>query len=230
MDLRECRKEVTGRVVLRFKTVDMRRFIVLASCLLLVPAMASGQSFQKPFFPSGSGAVLVYENQNSEGRTWSFKTDSVAELSGDFMNGRATVISTVVSGDSISVRSEVPVVFDRGEVIIDMASLMDKAMQEGMNQAIGTADGGEDDEELEAMKKVLEKMTVKGDSRGIPADIEVGMELPDYGIELKVMFITSKMECRDRKVTGRETVTTPAGTIRLFRSGGDNGGQGRNGQ
>lgn len=201
----------------RFKTVDMRRFIVLASCLLLVPAMAGGQSFPEPFFPSaGAGTVLVYEIRNADGMTQVLKSDSVAVFSGDFTHGQATVISSLFSGDSLYVRNEVPVVFDRGEVIIDMVSLMEKAMQDGMKEAMNETVGGEEDEELKSMKKVLEKMTVKGECRGIPADMEVGMELPDYWIEVKVMFFSPKMEYRDRRVTGRETVTTPAGTFDCF--------------
>ena len=42
------------------------------------------------------------------------------------------------------------------------------------------------------------------------------MELPDYSIEIKIMFITSKMGCKDRKVIGRESVTTPAGTFDCY--------------
>lgn len=195
--------------------MDMRRIVFVLLGLLLISAMACGQSAD-PFFPSGAGVVLVYESQDAGGRTESFKTDSVAEFSGDFMHGRATVMSTVVSGDTILMKTEFPMVFDRGEVMIDMASLMEKAMQEGMRQAMSTAGAGESDEELEAMKEVMEKITVKGESRGIPADVEVGMELPDYEIEIKVMFMTSRMGCRDRRVTGRETVTTPAGTFDCY--------------
>ena len=66
------------------------------------------------------------------------------------------------------------------------------------------------------MKEVLGKTTVTGECRGIPAELSVGMELPDYEIEIKVMFITSKMGCTDRKVIGRESVTTPAGTFDCF--------------
>lgn len=66
----------------RFKTVDMRRFIVLASFLLLLPAMAGGQSLPEPFFPSGAGTVLVYEIRNADGMTQVLKSDSVAVFRG----------------------------------------------------------------------------------------------------------------------------------------------------
>ena len=66
------------------------------------------------------------------------------------------------------------------------------------------------------MNEILDRTTVTGECRGIPAELSVGMELPDYEIEIKVMFITSKMGCRDRKVIGRESVTTPAGTFDCY--------------
>ena len=46
--------------------------------------------------------------------------------------------------------------------------------------------------------------------------LSVGMELPDYDVSVKVMFVTTKMNCKDRKVTARETVTTPAGSFDCF--------------
>ena len=152
-------------------------------------------------------------------RTWMRTAicDSLAVMTGDFEEGQATVVSTIINqGDSSRFRSKVLMKFDRGEVIMDMAALMEEAMQIGMEQSLDAMGSGKDAESQTAMKEVLGKTTVTGECRGIPAELSVGMELPDYEIEIKVMFITSKMGCTDRKVIGRESVTTPAGTFDCF--------------
>ena len=184
----------------------MRNFFILIIGLLMISAAAYGQS-SEPFFSSKPGRVLVYENLDADGNLISVNADSLAVMTGDFEEGRATVVSTIINqGDSSRFRSKVLMKFDRGEVITDMAALMEEAMQEGMRQSMDAMGGGEDAESQAAMKEVLDRTSVTGECRGIPADLSVGMELPDYEIEIKVMFITS----------GRESVTTPAGTFDCY--------------
>ena len=189
----------------------MKRTFTLALSLVLMSVMALGQN-PEPFFSSKPGRVLVYENLDADGNLISVNADSLAVMTGDFEEGQATVIN---QGDSSRFRSKVLMKFDRGEVIMDMAALMEEAMQMGMEQSLD-AMGGEDAESQAAMNEILDRTTVTGECRGIPAELSVGMELPDYEIEIKVMFITSKMGCRDRKVIGRESVTTPAGTFDCY--------------
>ena len=208
----------------------MKKIFILALSLMLMSVMtvmALGQSLE-PFFSSKPGRVLVYENLDADGNLISVNADSLAVMIGDFEEGQATVVSTIINqGDSSRFRSKVLMKFDRGEVITDMAALMgevitdmaalmEEAMQEGMRQSMDAMGGGEDAESQAAMNEILDRTTVTGECRGIPAELSVGMELPDYEIEIKVMFITSKMGCRDRKVIGRESVTTPAGTFDCY--------------
>ena len=180
----------------------MKRIFILALSLMLMSVMtvkALGQSLE-PFFSSKPGRVLVYEDLDADGNLISVNADSLAVMTGDFEEGQATVVSTIINqGDSSRFRSKVLMKFDRGEVIMDMAALMEEAMQMGMEQSLDAMGSGKDAESQAAMK-----------------ELSVGMELPDYEIEIKVMFITSKMGCTDRKVIGRESVTTPAGTFDCF--------------
>ena len=193
----------------------MKRTVTLALSLVLMSVMALGQN-PEPFFSSKPDRVLVYENLDADSNLISVNADSLAVMTGDFEEGQATVVSTIINqGDSSRFRSKVLMKFDRGEVIMDMAALMEEAMQMGMEQSLD-AMGGEDAESQAAMNEILDRTTVTGECRGIPAELSVGMELPDYEIEIKVMFITSKMGCRDRKVIGRESVTTPAGTFDCY--------------
>lgn len=181
-----------------------------------ISAVAYGQGTE-PFFCSEPGMVRVYEARDADGKTVSFNADSLADFTGDFTQGHATVISTVTYPEDTSrFRSRIRMRFDRGEVIMDMAALMEEAMQEGMRQSLNAMGDGDDAENQAAMNEILDNTTVSGECRGIPADIYEGMELPDYSIEIKIMFITSKMGCKDRKVIGRESVTTPAGTFDCY--------------
>ena len=163
------------------------KLLTLAATVLL-SAVAYGQGTE-PFFCSEPGMVRIYEARDADGKTVSF-------------NSRF--------------RSRIRMRFDRGEVIMDMAALMEEAMQEGMRQSLNAMGDGDDAENQAAMNEILDNTTVSGECRGIPADIYEGMELPDYSIEIKIMFITSKMGCKDRKVIGRESVTTPAGTFDCY--------------
>ena len=169
----------------------MKRTFTLALSLVLMSVMALGQN-PEPFFSSKPGRVLVYENLDADGNLISVNADSLAVMTGDFEEGQATVVSTIINqGDSSRFRSKVLMKFDRGEVIMDMAALMEEAMQMGMEQSLD-AMGGEDAESQAAMNEILDRTTVTGECRGIPAELSVGMELPDYEIEIKVMFITSQ--------------------------------------
>ena len=194
----------------------MKRIFILLLSLMLMSVMALGQSLE-PFFSSKPGRVLVYEDLDADGNLISVNADSLAVMTGDFEEGQATVVSTIINqGDSSRFRSKVLMKFDRGEAIMDMAALMEEAMQEGMRQSLNAMGDGDDAENQAAMNEILDNTTVSGECRGIPADIYEGMELPDYSIEIKIMFITSKMGCKDRKVIGRESVTTPAGTFDCY--------------
>lgn len=169
-----------------------------------------------PFFPAGTGAVLVYEDRDADGSLLSYTTDSTVSVNGDFSRGSATVLSTVTAPeDKQGVGTSVPVIFDDGEVITDVAALMQSSMQDMVLQSLAASGSVGEDEEA-AVAEVLGKMRVSGQCRGIPSDISVGDGLPDYGIEIKIMFLTTRMNVKDRRVTGRETITTPAGTFDCY--------------
>ena len=114
-----------------------------------------------PFFPACAGAVLVYEDRDAEGSLLSFTTDSTVSVDGDFSRGRATVLSTVtVPEDTQRVATSVPVIFDGGEVITDVAALMQSSMQDMVLQSMAAAGSVGEDEEA-AVAEVIEKMRVQ---------------------------------------------------------------------
>ena len=104
--------------------------------------------------------------------------------------------------------------FVDGEVITDITATMEESLKEMVTQSLAAS--GASEEDMKEMGAVLDQTSVSGECRGIPADISEGMELPEYSAEVKLMFVKVKVSCKDRKVSGRETVTVPAGTFDCF--------------
>ena len=190
----------------------MKRILSILA-MALFPTVMYAQN-DGPFFPAGAGTVLLYENLGADGTVLSFTRDSVAEMTGDFTDGSAIVYSTLRSNDTSSITTREYITFKDGEVITDMIRTMEESM--AMAASLETVGGSDDPQAQEAFKAIMEKTTVKGECRGIPQELKVGTVLPGYNIEIKVMFIKSKVSMQDRKVIGRETITVPAGTFDCF--------------
>lgn len=185
----------------------------LVSAAILSPS-AKGQT-QEPFFPSRVGTVLKYEDRDASGKVLTFSTDSLAGFTGDFSKGEALVMTTQeVKGDTVRISAKEHMIFDRGEVIVDMARMMQETLKETVRKSIAAS--GASEEDLKELDEVMGDMSVEGECRGIPSDLAAGMQLPDYSFEVKIMFVNTKVSCKDRKVLGTERLTTPAGTFDCF--------------
>jgi hypothetical protein len=75
------------------------------------------------------------------------------------------------------------------------------------------------DESLQAFKDM--EMEMKMDRLEFPAELTEGQELPDASFEMTAknspIPMNLKFDITDRKVEGKETVTTPAGTFDCFK-------------
>ena len=193
----------------------MKTFLILLSTAAMAQAAASAQT-PEPFFPSKTGTVLEYvQRDGKSGETLMFTTDSIAGFSGDFRKGGAKVISTVrYPGDTLTVSAAEPMKFENYEVISDFATAMEESLGDMVKQSLSMA--GADETDMAEVDRMMDEVTVSGECRGIPADLSVGMELPDYNVEVKIMFVSTKASCKDRKVVAQETVTTPAGTFDCY--------------
>lgn len=181
-------------------------FLVLAFFTLL-----NGQSFAQTssqvFFPSKAGTILTYTNTDVQKSTVQTKVDSVASISGTFNSGSALMVSKVLDGDgSTKGKLDITVKFKQHEVRVDMYSIM-LGVMESMKKEMA-----EDDDSVD----ISEKIEVKGEMGGIPAKLKKGMKLPDYDLEIKIMFLKMKFRARDRVVSDEEVITTPAGTFKCF--------------
>ena len=189
-------------------------FKVAAVSIFIAHAVTAVQG-QEPFFPSKAGTVLQYEDRDASGKLLSFTKDSLATFSGNFAKGYATMVSTESNqADKTVASTGIQFRFVDGEVIADITATMEESLKEMVAQSLAAS--GASDEDMKEMGTVLDQTSVSGECRGIPADISEGMELPEYSAEVKLMFVKVKVSCKDRRVSGRETVTVPAGTFDCF--------------
>ena len=193
----------------------MKRILFLTAASAIALNLASAQT-PEPFFPSKAGTVLEYEMRDgATGKPLMFTRDSLSGFTGDFSKGGAVVVNTTrYADDTLTVRANEVMKFEDFEVIYDYAASMEESLGDMIRQSLSIAGAREAD--LAEVDKMMEEVSMTGESRGIPAELAVGMELPDYDVSIKVMFVTTKMNCKDRKVTARETVTTPAGSFDCF--------------
>lgn len=71
------------------------------------------------------------------------------------------------------------------------------------------------DESLQAFKDM--DMTIEVDNLELPSDLDVGKTLDDGAINIKSAFMNMSIDVTDRKVEGKEKITTPAGTFDAFK-------------
>ena len=193
----------------------MKRILIVSAASAIALNLASAQT-PEPFFPSKAGTGLEYEMRDgATGKPLMFTRDSLSGFTGDFSKGGAVIVNTTrYADDTLTVRANEVMKFEDFEVIYDYAASMEESLGDMVRQSLSIAGAGEAD--LAEVDKMMEEVSMTGESRGIPAELAVGMTLPDYDVSVKVMFVTTKMNCKDRKVTARETVTTPAGSFDCF--------------
>lgn len=193
----------------------MKRILILSAASAIALNLASAQT-PEPFFPSKAGTVLEYEMRDgATGKPLMFTRDSLAEFTGDFREGSAKMVSTVSYADDTPTASAVePMKFENYEVISDIAAMMEESLGDILKQSLSMA--GAEEADMAEIDKMMDEVSVTGESRGIPAELAVGMDLPDYDVSVKIMFVNMKMNCRDRRVVARETIATPAGNFDCF--------------
>ena len=198
----------------------MKRILIVSAASAIALNLASAQT-PEPFFPSKAGTVLEYEMRDgATGKPLMFTRDSLSGFTGDFSKGGAVVVNTTrYADDTLTVRANEVMKFEDFEVIYDYAASMEESLGDMVRQSLSIAGAGE--AELAEVDKLMEEVSMTGECRGIPAELAVGMELPDYDVSVKVMFVTTKMNCKDRKVSGQ---------FRLFRGGGEDHGQDHDGE
>ena len=185
----------------------MKKFRVLLPALMMIaaPMMADAQAFSKDD-PIGAEQTFV----TTEAAGWVSERSTYKITDKQESGGRTTL--------SISAKSSVRAAKDSTPVETDLSLKMIYTPtsiiipKENFTSAVG------DLEDLFEGKKVT--VTFSGDDPTLPMDLKVGQKLPDTEVkaDINIERLKAKMNLKstDRRVTGQERVTVPAGSFDTF--------------
>lgn len=193
------------------------RFIYILTLLLCgVNLYAQENAF---FVPNPGTAKWAYEKTDAKGKHISDEYYSVESISGDTVNGsvKLKVKEVMAKAPLDTVTTMVFYRFRNGEFLVDMnAFFEDDILSSLVTEAADSAKTEiTEAQKKEAIEELKKHIKVSGDIRGIPQYPQVG-NLPDFDCQMKFTFISMKVAGEQRKITGKETIQTPAGTFDCF--------------
>ena len=154
------------------------------------------------FFPFKEGAKLEYAYFDKQGRLES-RAQSVVKALKPLPNGvAAMVVNTVFDKrDKEQFSGEYLVRCKNGVISIDVSSMLNPAMQQSFSNM---------------------EVTIKGEELTIPGAFEKGQELPDASTHIMagadgVTIVDMMVNISDRKVVGKDTISTPAGVFDCYK-------------
>ena len=159
----------------------------------------TGQNCSK-YYPMQEGTTLEYTSYNSKGKTEGSVSYTVTDVIDDGSTSSATMVMKYMDDKGKEAfTSEFTYSCTGNKVTIDYESLMSNQMMEQFSDM---------------------EMEVSGTDIELPNDLEVGMELPDANVIMKMSMsginMNSQVDMINRKVEKKETVTTPAGTFECY--------------
>jgi hypothetical protein len=170
--------------------------------VLFLYNVASAQSCN-PFFSIQEGIKSTYDFFNAKNKVVSRNVNEFKNVSGSGDQLKATLLSQVVDvkNGNVTGSSESEWTCDNGVVHFSMNAMA----IEGVDMTNPTIE-----------------VVVDGDDMDIPSAFEVGQTLKDvtYHVKMSVTGITMmdrNFEVKNRKVAGKESITTPAGSFECYK-------------
>lgn len=157
-------------------------------------ANAASQLDTTSYCPLTVGMKLTYSNYSPDGKKTSTYTMEIKETEGDFHNGTIVYDMIFLNEDN--------------EPVLKNNRLSMKVVK----TSEGTTSYMKD---VRLIMKV-QNMISKGDVSSIPTVLTKGMSIKNGIIDVKVGNIGSSILTNDRKVTGTQEITTPAGEFKTF--------------
>lgn len=198
----------------------IRRIRILLLLLCGVPAApAAGND---SLFLASPGRVLTYESRDGVGSGTGTEIRQTLSLVGDWQDGSAVVrhlvrlkeAPKVLPGqDTLALPEEMRYRIRSGEVIPELAEQLKSTVFLAMDLAAGEVPA---EERAEVLRELEKRLRIDGEARGVPKDLSVGAQLPEYGISLRFMVFQLKIDVTDRRVIARESLAVPAGTFDCF--------------
>ncbi len=184
----------------KHKKMKMRTFVLLIA--LLTVGTTYSQFDCTAFYPFEEGATMEYANYNHKDKlegTQTTTVKSVKEVDGAV---EAVVYSSIRDKkEKEQFTGEYTIRCENGTLKMDVSSMLNPAMQQSFSGM---------------------EMTIEGDALQLPNELKVGMELPDATTTIKagtgsINIVNMTVNITDRKVEGKETITTEAGTFECFK-------------
>ncbi len=165
--------------------------------VLAIPVTAQNCS---KYYPMEEGTTLEYTSYNGKGKTQGTISYTVSNVLDEGSNSSATMVMKYMDDKGKEAfTSEFTYSCTGNTVTIDYESLMSNQMLQQFGDM---------------------EMEVSGTDIELPNDLEVGMELPDANVIMKIsmsgMNMNSQVDMINRKVEKKETITTPAGTFDCY--------------
>lgn len=170
------------------------------------------------FVPDHETARWSYLEMDADGAPVATMAYSVDSMKGDAVNGFVKLkIERLRAQSSETSDSFIYFKFKDGEFMVDMNAFFEG---DALSSLIESAAGGEitgdsEAEKKKAIEEIKKHIEVSGDVRGIPRYPVVG-ELPDYEFLFRFSIVSMSVKGTQRKICGKEKLTTPAGTFDCF--------------
>ena len=200
----------------------MKRILLIMTCVIAFVFSSGMNAYaqDKVFFvPEPETARWSYLEMDGNGATTATMVYSVDSMTGDAVNGTAKVKFERAGKQSSeeTMGSFMYCKFKDGEFTIDMNAFFEADV---LGELIDTAAGEEgigvsEEEKKKAIEEMRKLIEISGEVRGIPRYPVIGA-LPDYEFVFKFSFVTMTVKGTERKISGKERLTTPAGTFDCF--------------
>ena len=171
------------------------------------------------FVPDPETARWSYLEMDGNGIPTATMTYYVDSMTGDAVNGTAKIKFERAGKQSSdeAINSFIYYKFKDGEFTIDMNAFFEADVLGELIDAAAGAEGIEasDEEKKKAIEEMRKLIEISGEVRGIPRYPVIGA-LPDYEFVFKFSVMSISVKGTERKITGKEKLTTPAGTFDCF--------------
>ena len=160
------------------------------------------QSDCSMFYPFKEGVKLEYTYYDKKGKLES-KSQSVIKTVKALPNGVEAVITNTIfdKKDKEQFAGEYLIRCEGGVVKMDASTMLNPAMQQSFSNM---------------------EVSIEGEDLTIPKKLTEGQELPDASTNIKagtggINIVNMTVNITDRRVLGKESVTTPAGTFDCYK-------------
>ena len=171
------------------------------------------------FVPDPETARWSYLEMDGNGATTATMVYYVDSMTGDAVNGSAKVKfeSAGKQSSEETAANFIYYKFKDGEFTIDMNAFFEEdVLGELIDAAAGVeGNGATEEDKQKAIEEIRKLIEISGEVRGIPRYPVIG-SLPDYEFVFKLSFVTMTVKGTERKISGKEQLTTPAGTFDCF--------------